>query len=127
MKKITLLLFYLVTLCVSANVTINVRTTTGDAPFLYAWDGSGTALNGAWPGTLMDATQTYTTTVDGKVWFTQTFDAEAINIIFNDGGDPAVQTATSWVLPRQLFMFLIPKKVNMKMLPAPILLPQVLM
>ena len=93
MKKITTLLLSLafVAICANATVTVNVRTTTGDAPYLYVWDGAGTALNGAWPGTLMDETQTYITT-DGKVWLTQTFDAEAINIIFNDGGDPAIQT-----------------------------------
>ena len=94
MKKILTLLFTIAFMAISASatVTINVRTTTDDAPYLYAWDGAGTALNGGWPGTLMDATQTYTTTVDGKVWFTQTFDAEAINIIFNDGGDPTIKT-----------------------------------
>ena len=94
MKKILTLLFTIAFMAISASatVTINVRTTTDDAPYLYAWDGAGTALNGGWPGTLMDATQTYTTTVDGKVWFTQTFDADVISIIFNDGKDPIMQT-----------------------------------
>ena len=95
MKRITTLIFVLACLALgaSATVTINVRTTTGDAPFLYVWNGAGTALNGEWPGTEMDATQTYTTNVDGKVWLTQTFDEDAINIIFNDGFDPAIQTS----------------------------------
>ncbi|MBR5639607.1 MAG: starch-binding protein, partial [Muribaculaceae bacterium] len=98
MKKITTLLISLVCVAIAANatVTINVRTTTGDAPYLYVWDGGGNQLNGAWPGTLMDAEQTYTTTSDGLVWFTQTFEEDAINIIFNDGGidgeEPFVQT-----------------------------------
>jgi len=94
MKKITTFLLTLACLAITANatVTINVRTSTGDAPYLYAWDGAGTALNGAWPGTLMDETQTYTTTIDGKVWFTQSFEEDAINIIFNDGDDPITQT-----------------------------------
>ena len=94
MKRFTTLIltFAILAISASATVTINVRTTTGDAPYLYVWDGAGTALNGAWPGTLMDETQTYVTN-DGKVWFTQTFDAEAINIIFNDGQDPAIQTS----------------------------------
>ncbi len=93
MKKITTLLLSLafVAVCANATVTINVRTTTGDTPYLYVWDGAGAQLNGEWPGTLMDETQTYVTT-DGKVWLTQTFDAEAINIIFNDGGDPTIKT-----------------------------------
>ncbi len=94
MKKITTFLLTLACLAITANatVTINVRTSTGDAPYLYAWDGAGTALNGAWPGTLMDEAQTYTTTIDGKVWFTQSFEEDAINIIFNDGNDPITQT-----------------------------------
>ena len=66
----------------NATVTINVRTTTGDAPYLYTWGG---ASNGEWPGTLMDETQT-SVTEDGLVWLTQEFDCDAINIIFNDGG-----------------------------------------
>ena len=98
MKKFFTLFFAVALFAISASatVTINVRTTTGDAPFLYVWDGAGTALNDEWPGTLMDATHVYTT-VDGKVWFTQTFEEDAINIIFNDGGidgvEPFVQTA----------------------------------
>jgi len=75
-----------------ATVTVNVRTTTGDAPYLYVWNGAGTAINGAWPGNQMDASQTFTTTSDGLVWFTQTFEEDAINIIFNDGEEPFVQT-----------------------------------
>ena len=99
MKKITTLLFALACVAIAANatVTVNVRTSTGDAPHLYVWNGAGTAINGAWPGTLMDASQTYTTTSDGLVWFTQTFEEDAINIIFNDGGidgeEPFVQTS----------------------------------
>ena len=95
MKRFFTLLFALAFLSMGANatVTINVRTTTGDAPCLYVWNGAGTALNGEWPGTIMDEEQTYTTNIDGKVWFTQSFDEDAINIIFNDGGDPAIQTS----------------------------------
>ena len=95
MKKITTLLFALACVAIAANatVTVNVRTSTGDAPHLYVWNGAGIAINGAWPGTLMDASQTYTTTSDGLVWFTQTFEEDAINIIFNDGEEPFVQTS----------------------------------
>ena len=98
MKKITTLLIALACVAITANatVTVNVRTSTGDAPYLYVWDGAGTALNGAWPGTQMDEEQTYVT-VDGLVWLTQTFEEDAINIIFNDGGidgeEPFVQTS----------------------------------
>ena len=94
MKKITTLLLATLFMAIIANatVTVNVRTTTGDVPFLYVWNGAGTPLNGEWPGTEMDENQTYTTTVDGKVWFTQSFDEDAINVIFNDGGDPTIKT-----------------------------------
>ncbi|MBR5085841.1 MAG: hypothetical protein IKX31_02400, partial [Muribaculaceae bacterium] len=79
MKRFFTLLFALAFLSMGANatVTINVRTTTGDAPCLYVWNGAGTALNGEWPGTIMDEEQTYTTNIDGKVWFTQSFDEDA--------------------------------------------------
>lgn len=98
MKKITTLLIAIACVAIAANatVTVNVRTSTGDAPYLYVWDGAGTQINGAWPGTQMDETQTYVT-VDGLVWFTQTFEEDAINLVFNDGGidgeEPFVQTA----------------------------------
>ena len=48
MKKFFTLFFAVALFAISASatVTINVRTTTGDAPFLYVWDGAGTALNG---------------------------------------------------------------------------------
>ena len=99
MRKITTLLIAIICVSIAANatVTINVRTSTGDAPYLYVWDGAGNPLNAAWPGTQMDAEQTYTTTSDGLVWFTQSFEEDAINIIFNDGGidgeEPFVQTS----------------------------------
>jgi len=91
MKKISTFLLAMICVAISANatVTVNVRTTNDVPPFLYVWGG---ADNGAWPGTQMDATQTITTT-DNLVWFTQTFEADAINMIFNDGGDPAIQTS----------------------------------
>jgi hypothetical protein len=91
MKKITTLLLAIafVAISASATVTINVRTTTGEAPYLYTWGG---ASNGGWPGTQMDAESTIITD-DGLVWLSQEFDCDALNIIFNDGGDPAIQTA----------------------------------
>ena len=94
MKKITTLLIAVALVAISASATVNVhvRTTTGDVPYLYVWDGAGVQLNGEWPGTIMDETST-STTDDGLVWFTQSFDADAINIIFNDGQDPITQTS----------------------------------
>ena len=94
MKKITTLLIAIALVAISASATVNVhvRTTTGDVPYLYVWDGAGVQLNGEWPGTIMDETST-STTDDGLVWFTQSFDADAINIVFNDGNDPIIQTA----------------------------------
>ncbi len=95
MKKITTLLIALACVAMAANatVTINVRTSTGTAPFIYAWVGD--PVNGEWPGTQMNPSQT-STTEDGLVWFTQDFDYDAINIVLNDGGidgeEPFVQT-----------------------------------
>lgn len=95
MKKITTLLLSLafVAICANATVTVNVRTANGDAPYIYAWVGD--PINGAWPGTQMDETQT-SVTPDGLVWLTQEFDYDAINIVLNDGGidgeDPFVKT-----------------------------------
>lgn len=95
MKKITTLLIALFCVAIAANatVTVNVRTSTGEPPYLYVWNGD--PINGAWPGTQMDATQT-SVTEDGLVWFTQVFDYDAINIVLNDGGidgeEPFVQT-----------------------------------
>ena len=90
MKKISTLLLIIACVAVtaSATVTINVRTTTGEAPFLYTWGG---ASNGEWPGTIMDEDIT-STTDDGLVWFTQEFNCDALNLIFNDGGDPVIKT-----------------------------------
>lgn len=90
MKKITTLFLAMVCVAISAQatVTINVRTSDGEPPYLYTWGG---ANNGEWPGTQMDAESTITTE-DGLVWFTQEFDCDALNLIFNDGNDPAIQT-----------------------------------
>ena len=43
MKKITTLLIALACVAITANatVTVNVRTSTGDAPYHYVWDGAG--------------------------------------------------------------------------------------
>lgn len=68
------------------SVTVNVKA--DKAPYLYAWNASG-ELNGKWPGTLM----TETTTIGDEKFYTKTFPTAPINVIFNDGGDPAQQTA----------------------------------
>lgn len=68
------------------HVTVSVEAAT--APYLYAWNASG-ELNGKWPGTQM----TETTSAGGRTFWTKTFQTAPVNIIFNDGGDPAQQTA----------------------------------
>lgn len=68
------------------SITVNVKA--DKAPYLYAWNAGG-ELNGKWPGTLM----TETTTIGDEKFYTKTFPTAPINVIFNDGGDPAQQTA----------------------------------
>lgn len=68
-----------------SGVTIYCKAT--NAPYLYSWQDGGTELNGAWPGTVM----TSSTTIDGEKWWTHTFTASPVNIIFNDGN--GAQTA----------------------------------
>ncbi len=61
---------------------VNVFAPQG-APYLYAWDISGTPVNGDWPGTLMSQT---TTTSNGTQWYTATITTLGnLNIVFNDG------------------------------------------
>lgn len=66
----------------STSVTIYCKAQ--EAPYLYSWqmvDGQAVEHSGAWPGTQMSET----VTIDGENWWTWTFDANPINIIFNNG------------------------------------------
>ncbi|MDY6294394.1 MAG: starch-binding protein [Bacteroidales bacterium] len=63
----------------STDVTIYCKAAT--APYLYSWQDGGGEHNGPWPGTQMTAT----TTIDGELWWTHTYDVSPINIIFNNG------------------------------------------
>ena len=71
MKKITTLLLAVAFMAISANasVTINVRTTTGDTPYLYAWETEGSILTSAWPGTKMTTKRT----IGGQEFYYKTF------------------------------------------------------
>lgn len=60
-------------------ITIYVKSST--APNLYVWDDNQNKLNGEWPGNKM----TQTKTVGNETYYYQTFTAESINIIFNNG------------------------------------------
>lgn len=67
---------------VDPNAVITVYCKAASAPNLYAWSGSSTALNGAWPGNKM----TQTTTVNGINFYYMDFPGEeSINIIFSNG------------------------------------------
>ncbi|MBR2101439.1 MAG: starch-binding protein [Prevotella sp.] len=73
---------YTVTPGEEENTTVNVFAPQG-APYLYAWDISGTPVNGQWPGTPMSQT---ITTSNGLQWYTATFNTLGnLNIIFSDG------------------------------------------
>ena len=60
-------------------ITIYIKADA--APHLYVWDEYGTPLNGDWPGNEM----TETKSVEGTTYYAQTFKAESINAILNDG------------------------------------------
>jgi len=65
----------------TVDMTIYVKA--DKAPYLYAWNSSGTPVNGAWPGTQL----TNSKEIDGVTFWTRTFTKAPVNIIFNDGGD----------------------------------------
>jgi len=61
--------------------TITIYVSADSAPYLYAWNSTSTTLAGAWPGTKL----TNTVEQNGTTWYYMTFDAETLNIIFNNG------------------------------------------
>ena len=64
------------------SITVYVKA---DAPYLYAWNDDGNALNGEWPGTKM----TQKRTIGGVEFFYKTFSKSSsdysINFLLNDG------------------------------------------
>ena len=62
---------------------ITVHVTAPKAPFIYAWEEGG-PITAEWPGNQMTNTET---SENGTIWYTETFDAEKFNIIFNNGQD----------------------------------------
>ncbi len=66
---------------------INIYVNATTAPYLYAWNGSGT-LSSAWPGDQLSNT---TTTDDGTSWYYTTYNTASLNIVLNNGsGDQTV-------------------------------------
>ncbi|MGN0230891.1 MAG: alpha-amylase family glycosyl hydrolase [Muribaculaceae bacterium] len=69
----------------NASFTIYVTSTTGTAPYFYAWytDESGTVqLNGGWPGKQLEES----VEIDGrKFYYFTVYDIESVNFIFNNG------------------------------------------
>lgn len=71
---------------IPGEVKIHVSSSSGTAPYLYAWDSNDTKHNGDWPGKQLTATST---PADGKTWYDWTSTVTPINIIFNSGkGQP---------------------------------------
>lgn len=62
-------------------VTIYVKKDRDTAPYLYANTTKWEQLSGAWPGKQMYKT----CTIDGQVYWYETFKVDGLNIIFNDG------------------------------------------
>ena len=63
---------------------LTIYVETEEAPYIYAWNGSGQPTNGTWPGTQLTTT---VTKEDGKTFWARTFSTAPVNIIINDGGD----------------------------------------
>ncbi len=71
------------------SLVVHIKVTGySQAPYLYAWTGTNTTLNGAWPGTQIAGS------ADGNGYYTFTFPAGVMssNLIFNKGQGQA-QTA----------------------------------
>ncbi|MBP8849739.1 MAG: chitobiase/beta-hexosaminidase C-terminal domain-containing protein [Breznakibacter sp.] len=73
------------------SLIVHIKVTGySQAPYLYAWTGTNTSLNGAWPGTQIAGS------ADGNGYYTFTFPAGVMssNLIFNKGqGQGQAQTA----------------------------------
>ena len=70
-------------------ISVYVKATT--APYLYAWTGTNTELNGAWPGKQLSDKAT----VDGtEYWVFTASDVDSYNVIFNNGGSAQTKDIT---------------------------------
>ncbi|MDE5552875.1 MAG: starch-binding protein [Muribaculaceae bacterium] len=68
----------------NAAITINVTGMNGaniSGANMYAWNDAKT-LTAAWPGNKLNKTKE----IDGRTFYYETFDAETVNVIFNNGG-----------------------------------------
>ena len=63
---------------------LTIYVESAEAPYIYSWNGSGQATNGAWPGTQLTTTVTKD---DGKTFWARTFTTAPVNIVINNGGD----------------------------------------
>ena len=87
MKKLFSLLVLIVAIVTGAWADVTVYVKAETAPYLYAWDGQGSALNGEWPGTQM----TESAVVKETTFWKKTFETSGFNIIFSSG-DKTPQT-----------------------------------
>lgn len=67
---------------VDPNSVITIYTDAPNGGNLYAWNGS-TEFLGAWPGKALRSLESVV--IDGTTFYHTAFDAESVNIIFNDG------------------------------------------
>lgn len=75
---LTVFMFWGINLSSAKDITVKWRNDlnwSGDM-HIYAWDSSN-ELSGGWPGTIV--------TAGGNGWYSYTFDADSVNVIFNNG------------------------------------------
>ena len=101
MKKLFSLLMLLVAIVTGVWADATVYVQADVAPYLYAWDGQGSVLNGEWPGTQM----TETAAVDGTTFWKKTFNTSNFNIIFNSGNNTPQTSDIQGITSDRYFTF----------------------
>lgn len=83
--------------------TLHVIDYNGEQPYLYAWSGSNTKLNGDFPGAKMTETET---SAAGETWYVQTFNSAAatINAIVSLGGSSSQTSNITNIAPGDYYI-----------------------
>ena len=83
--------------------TLHVIDYNGEQPYLYAWSGSDTKLNGDFPGAKMTETET---SAAGETWYVQTFNSATatINAIVSLGGSSSQTSNITNIAPGDYYI-----------------------